>query len=46
MRLGTMDLKIAAIAFVNDALLLTATLRDFERVPRLRIENGYPDGQQ
>jgi len=38
-RLGTMDLKIAAIAFVNDALLLTANLRDFERVPRLRIEN-------
>ncbi len=32
-RLGTMDLKIAAIAFVNDALLLTANLRDFERVP-------------
>ena len=38
-RLGTMDLKIAAIALVNDALLLTANLRDFERVPRLRIEN-------
>jgi tRNA(fMet)-specific endonuclease VapC len=34
-----MDLKIAAIALVNDALLLTANLRDFERVPRLRIEN-------
>lgn len=38
-RLGTMDLKIASIALVNDALLLTANIRDFERVPRLRIEN-------
>ena len=38
-RLGTMDLKIAAVALVNDALLLTANLRDFERIPRLRIEN-------
>lgn len=37
--LGTMDLKIAAIALVNDALLLTANVRDFERVPRLRIAN-------
>jgi hypothetical protein len=38
-RLGTLDLKIAAIALVNDTLLLRANLRDFERVPRLRIEN-------
>ncbi|GMR23738.1 MAG: hypothetical protein BMS9Abin37_2198 [Acidobacteriota bacterium] len=38
-RLGTMDLKIAAIALVNDALVLTANLRDFQQVPRLRIEN-------
>ena len=38
-RLGTMDLKIAAIALVNDALLLTANRRDFERVPALRVEN-------
>jgi tRNA(fMet)-specific endonuclease VapC len=38
-RLGTMDLKIAAIALERDALLLTANLRDFERVPRLRVEN-------
>ncbi len=33
-RLGTMDLKIAATALVNDALLLSANRRDFERVPR------------
>ena len=38
-RLGTMDLKIAAIALVNDALLLSANRRDFERVPGLRVEN-------
>ena len=39
LRLGTMDPKIAAIALVNDALLLSANLRDFEQVPRLRTEN-------
>ena len=38
-RLGTMDLKIAAIALVNQALLLSANHRDFERVPGLRVEN-------
>jgi tRNA(fMet)-specific endonuclease VapC len=38
-RLGTMDLKIAATALVNDALLLSANRRDFERVPGLRVEN-------
>ena len=39
LRLGTMDLKIAAIALVNQALLLSANQRDFERVPGLRFEN-------
>jgi tRNA(fMet)-specific endonuclease VapC len=38
-RIGTRDLKIAAIALVNDALLLTANKRDFEQVPGLRFEN-------
>jgi tRNA(fMet)-specific endonuclease VapC len=38
-RIGTQDLKIASIALVNDALLLTANLRDFTRVARLRVEN-------
>ena len=38
-RLGTMDLKIAAIALVNKALLLSANRRDFEQVPGLRVEN-------
>jgi tRNA(fMet)-specific endonuclease VapC len=38
-RIGTMDLKIASIALVNDALLVTSNLRDFSLVPDLRCEN-------
>jgi tRNA(fMet)-specific endonuclease VapC len=38
-RLGTMDLKIAATALVQNALLLSANLRDFQQVPGLRVEN-------
>jgi tRNA(fMet)-specific endonuclease VapC len=38
-RIGTQDLKIAAIALAHDALLLSANLRDFRRVPSLRVEN-------
>jgi tRNA(fMet)-specific endonuclease VapC len=38
-RIGTMDLKIAAVALVSNALLLSANLRDFQQVPDLRIEN-------
>ncbi len=38
-RIGTQDLKIASIALVNDALLLTANRQDFELVPGLRFEN-------
>ena len=38
-RVGTMDLKIAAIALVQNALLLSANRSDFERVPGLRVEN-------
>lgn len=41
-RIGTMDLKIASIALENDALLLTANLRDFSAVPGLRCENWLP----
>jgi tRNA(fMet)-specific endonuclease VapC len=38
-RIGTMDLKIAAIALVHDALLLSANLRDFQQIPNLRVAN-------
>ena len=38
-RLGASDLKIAAIALVNNALVLTANLRDFGQVAGLRVEN-------
>ena len=38
-RIGTMDLKIASIALVNDALLVTANLRDYSQVHELRCEN-------
>ena len=38
-RIGTQDLKIAALALASDALLLSANLRDFKRVPALRVED-------
>ena len=38
-RIGTMDLKIAAICMALDATLLTRNLVDFEKVPGLRVEN-------
>jgi predicted nucleic acid-binding protein len=34
-----MDLKIASIALVRDATLLSANLRDFEQVPGLHVED-------
>ena len=37
-RIGTMDLKTASIALVNDALLVTSNLRGFALVPELRYE--------
>ena len=38
-RIGSMDLKIASIALVHGALLLSANLGDFRKVPGLRVEN-------
>lgn len=34
-----MDLKIAAITLAQDALLVSRNLRDFSRVPDLRVED-------
>ena len=36
---GSADLRIAAIALSTGQLLLSRNLRDFELVPRLRVEN-------
>ena len=38
-RIGTKDLRIASIALAHNATVLTANLRDFQRVPNLRVEN-------
>ena len=34
-----MDLRIAAIARANNATLLSRNLKDFERVPELKVED-------
>ena len=39
LRLGSMDLKIAALALSQNGLLLTANLKDFQKVPNLRVED-------
>lgn len=38
-RIGTMDLKIASIALANRATVLTRNIRDFGKVPGLRVED-------
>jgi tRNA(fMet)-specific endonuclease VapC len=38
-RIGTMDLKIACIAMEHGATLLSANVKDFSQVPRLRVED-------
>jgi tRNA(fMet)-specific endonuclease VapC len=39
LHVGTMDLKIAASALAHDALLLSRNLKDFRKVPALRVED-------
>lgn len=39
LKVGTMDLKIAAICISHDALLLSRNLVDFTKVPGLKVEN-------
>ncbi len=39
LRIGTMDLKIAAVALTHDATALTKNFKDFGRVPGLRVED-------
>jgi tRNA(fMet)-specific endonuclease VapC len=38
-RIATMDLKIASIALVQKATLLSANLRDFRKVPGLQVDS-------
>ena len=38
-RIGTMDLRIAAIALARDYTVLTRNLVDFEKVPGLKVED-------
>jgi len=38
-RVGTQDLRIAAITISNDATLVTRNLRDFSRIPNLKFED-------
>lgn len=39
LRIGAMDLKIAAIALAQNAIVLTRNFTDFSRVPGLHIED-------
>ena len=39
LRVGTMDLRIAAIALAHRATVLTRNLKDFNRVPDLQVED-------
>ena len=39
LRVGTLDLRIAAIALSHDMTVLTRNTVDFERIPNLKIED-------
>lgn len=38
-RIGTMDLKIAAISIANNAILVSRNLSDFEQIPNLIVQD-------
>jgi tRNA(fMet)-specific endonuclease VapC len=38
-RIGTQDLRIAALVMANNGILVTRNRQDFERVPGLRFED-------
>jgi tRNA(fMet)-specific endonuclease VapC len=38
-RIGTLDLRIAAITLANEATLLSRNRKDFEKIPDLNVEN-------
>jgi tRNA(fMet)-specific endonuclease VapC len=38
-RVGTMDLRIAAIALSHDATLLSSNMVDFRKIPALKVED-------
>jgi tRNA(fMet)-specific endonuclease VapC len=38
-RIGTMDLRIASICIVNNAILVTRNRKDFQQVPDLKFED-------
>ena len=38
-RIGAMDLKIAAIALANEATVVTRNIQDFSRVPNCKFED-------
>jgi tRNA(fMet)-specific endonuclease VapC len=44
LRLGTMDMQIAAIALSREALLLSRNLTDFRQVPDLQVEDWTVEG--
>jgi tRNA(fMet)-specific endonuclease VapC len=46
LRIGTMDLKIAAIALTSKATLVTRNIADFRRVPGLLIVDWATDQEE
>ena len=44
-RIGTMDLKIAAIVIAQNGILLSKNLKDFRKVPGLRVEDWTVGGE-